>query len=164
MWHHHPEVIEYHTKGRWRDGWFVVPYDVPFHDIDYFGHVNNAVYLSYFEWARTLLWFELIDGRNPRDIGFIVARAECDFKVQIEMEPIEIAVRVAAMRNTSIAFTYEIRKNGGRILAATGTVVVVLFDWESRKKRPIPDDLRRKIESHAGASADSSSRGAAAVS
>lgn len=157
-------TANFHTKGEWRDGWFVVPYDVPFRDIDYFGHVNNAIFLSYFEWARTLLWFELTGGGAPADIGFIVARAEIDFKAQIRMEAIEIAVRVGAMRNTSLDFIYEIRKNGGGQIAATGTVVVVLFDWETRAKRPIPEELRRSIESHARAGSDSSGGGAAAVS
>lgn len=157
-------LIDYHTKGEWRGGWFVVPYDVPFRDIDFFGHVNNAIFFSYFEWARTLLWFELMGGRDPRDIGFIVARAECDFRAQIGMEPIEIAVRVAAMRNTSLDFAYEIRKSRGGQLAATGNVVVVVYDWKTRAKTAIPEDLRRKVEGHAGASSDSSGSGAAAVS
>ena len=157
-------MIDYHTKGEWRDGWYVVPYDIPFRDIDYFGHVNNAIYLSYFEWARTLLWFELMGGRDPRDIGFIVARAECDFRAQLGMEPIDIAVRIAAMRNTSLDFVYEIRKSRGGEIAATGRVVVVVYDWKSRSKTPIPEELRRKVEGYASASTDSSGRRATAVS
>jgi acyl-CoA thioester hydrolase len=157
-------VIDYHTKGEWRDGWYVVPYDVPFRDIDYFGHVNNAIYFSYFEWARTLLWFELMGGGDPRDIGFIVARAECDFRAQIGMEPIEVAVRIATMRNTSLDFLYEIRKSRGRQVAATGLVVVVVYDWNKKAKTAIPEELRRKVESHAGASSDSSGSRAAAIS
>ena len=45
-------------RGKWRDGWFVVPYHVLFGDIDAYGHVNNAVYFTYYEWGRTQLWFE----------------------------------------------------------------------------------------------------------
>ena len=134
------------NRGSWQDGWFVVPYQVVFRDLDFFGHVNNAVFFTYFEWARTLLWFELTGGSRPPDIGFIVARAECDFQLQIELEPIEIAVRISSMGNTSLDFVYEIRKSRGREIAATGRVVVVLFDWETRSKVTIGDDLRRKVE------------------
>lgn len=130
-----------------RDGWFVVPLQVTFRDLDYFGHVNNAVYFTYFEWARALFWFELTGARGtPDDIGFIVARAECDFKLQIELEPIEVCVRIGAMRNSSLDFVYEIRKSAGRELAATGTVVVVLFDWVTNAKKPIDEELRRRVE------------------
>jgi acyl-CoA thioester hydrolase len=135
------------VTGFWRDGWFVVPMHVTFRDIDYFGHVNNAVYFSYFEWARTLLWFRIFGKSDPRDISFIVARAECDFKQQIELEPIEVLTRVGAMRTTSLDFDYEIRKRNGGVLAAVGKVVVVLFDWKTNAKTPISEDLRRKIES-----------------
>ncbi len=134
-------------ERRWEDGWYVVPIEVAFRDIDYFGHVNNAVYFSYFEWARTQLWFELTGQHRPGTIGFIVARAECDFREQIEMETIEVRVRVSEMRNTSMDFVYEIRKQAGQRLAATGRTVVVLFDWETHTKRPIPGELRRKVES-----------------
>ena len=131
--------------GEWRDGWFVVPYRVIFRDIDSFGHVNNAVYLTYFELARTELWFAITGGVNPHDISFIVARAEVDFRGQIGMEAIEIRVKIAEMRSTSFDFVYEIRKTDGLALAATGRVVVVLFDWEKNAKVPIGDELRRKV-------------------
>jgi acyl-CoA thioester hydrolase len=152
------------VRGEWRDGWFVVPHEVMFRDLDFFGHVNNAVYFTYFEWARTLLWFDLIGSDEPASIGFIVAHADCDFKQQIEMESIEIRVRVEAMRTSSLAFVYEIRKNRGQQLAAIGTVVVVLFDWTTRSKMRIPDELRRRIESHAGEGSDSPGSRAPAVS
>jgi acyl-CoA thioester hydrolase len=131
--------------GEWRDGWYVVPYRVIFRDIDSFGHVNNAVYLTYFELARTELWFAITGGSNPFDISFIVARAEVDFRGQLGMDAIEIRVKIAEMRSTSFDFLYEIRKTDGLALAAAGKVVVVLFDWENNAKVPIGDDLRRKI-------------------
>ena len=134
------------TSGRWADGWYVVPWQVIFRDVDAFGHVNNAVYLTYFELARAALWFELAGGSAPGDIGFIVARAEIDFLLQIGMEPIDICVRIGEMRTTSFETFYEIRKGDGRQLAATGKVIVVLFDWKTQSKTPITEELRRKVQ------------------
>ena len=132
-------------KPGWQDGWYVVPWQVIFRDIDTFGHVNHAVYLSYFEWARTSMWLALTGGSRATDIGFIVVRAECDFHHQIGLEPIEIRVRIGDMRGTSFDTHYEIRTRNGRQLAATGKVVVVLFDWEAQKKTRITDEFRRKV-------------------
>ena len=132
-------------KG-WQDGWYVVPWQVIFRDIDNFGHVNNAVYLTYFEWARTSMWLDLTGGSSAGDVGFIVVRAEVDFIRQIGLEPIEIRVRIGEMRSTSFDTLYEIRTQNGRQLAATGRVVVVLFDWKTQKKTLITDELRRKVE------------------
>jgi acyl-CoA thioester hydrolase len=123
----------------------VVPYQVMYRDIDAFGHVNNAVYFSYFEHARTRMWLELIGGSQARDINFIVARAECDFRQQLGMEPIEIRVRVGEMRTTSLDFLYEIRREGGREIAATGKVVVVMFDFATQSKVAVSDEIRRKV-------------------
>ena len=131
-------------RGEWRDGWFVVPYHVLFADIDAYGHVNNAVYFTYYEWGRTQLWFELTQWGGALDIGFIVAHASCDFKKQLVMEPIEIRTRVGEMRNSSIEFLSEIRKSDGE-LAATGRVVVVMYDWERQAKKQVGDDLRARV-------------------
>ena len=133
-------------RGTWRDGWYVVPHQVIFRDVDAYGHVNNAVFFTYFEWARTLLWFEVAGYGGALDIGFIVAHAQCDFRESIEMEPIEIRVRYGEVRNSSFDTHYEIRKTNGNKLAATGKVTVVLYDWARRSKRAVDDELRRQIE------------------
>jgi acyl-CoA thioester hydrolase len=132
-------------SARFEDGWYIVPWQVIFRDVDAFGHVNNAVYLTYFEWARAQLWFALTGAAGlPTDIGFIVARAEIDFRLQIGMEPIDICIRISEMRGTSFDTVYEIRKSGGKV-AATGKVVVVLFDWKTQTKMTISDELRQKV-------------------
>ena len=131
-------------RGQWRDGWFVVPYHVLFGDIDAYGHVNNAVYFTYYEWGRTQLWFELTEWGGALDIGFIVAHASCDFKKQLAMEPIEICTRIGEMRSSSMEFLSEIRKADGEV-AATGRVVVVLYDWQRQAKKPIGEDLRARV-------------------
>lgn len=132
-------------RGTWRGGWYVVPHHVLFRDLDPFGHVNNAVFFTYFEWARTLLWFEVTGVRGAREIGFIVAHAACDFHKQVGLEPIDICVRISEMRTTSLDFRYEIRKGIGNDVVATGKVTVVLFDWARQSKLPVTDELRKKV-------------------
>lgn len=131
----------------WVDGWYVVPYQVTWRDLDAMGHVNNAVYFSFFEWARTKYWMDLVQSSSPHDLTFIVARAECDFRLQLSMmEQIEIAVRIEVMRNSSFDFLYEVRKSGTPEIAATGKVVVVHFSWEENRKVVISAELRKRIE------------------
>lgn len=132
-------------RGEWRDGWYVVPHHVIYRDLDTFGHVNHSTFLTYFEWARALLWWEFTGTRGPREIGFIVAHASCDFRSQLGLEPIDICVRIKEMRNTSMDFHHEIRKRHGNVVAAEGKVTVVLFDWAQQSKQPITDELRRRV-------------------
>lgn len=133
-------------RGEWREGWFVIPHHVIYRDLDTFLHVNHATFFTYFEWARAQLWWELTGVRGPREIGFIVAHASCDFRKQVEIEPIDICVRISEMRNTSLDFLHEIRKTNGNEVAATGKVTCVLFDWERQTKIAVSDELRRKVE------------------
>jgi|SRR5215211_5531104 len=132
-------------RGAWRDGWYVVPHHVLYRDLDTFGHVNNAVFFTYFEWSRALLWWEITGIRGPREIGFIVAHASCDFRSQVGIEPIDICVQIREMRHTSLDFHHEIRKQNGNDVAASGKVTVVLFDWARQSKLPVTDELRRKV-------------------
>jgi acyl-CoA thioester hydrolase len=130
----------------WKDGWFVVPHEVIWRDLDAMGHVNNAVYFEYFETARTKYWFVLNETREIQDLTFIVVRAECDFRSELNLlDPIEICVRVTELRNTSLDFLCEVRHAGTGTVAATGKVVVVLFSWSDHRKMEIGDDLRRRI-------------------
>ena len=134
------------AESGWSGGWYVVPHEVTWRDLDAMNHVNNAVFFTFFEWARTKYWFHLTGGSAPGDLGFIVARAECDFRRQLGLtERIRIGVRIAAMRTSSLDFEYEIRNGSGEV-AATGKVIVVLYSWKMNEKIPISDELRRSVE------------------
>jgi acyl-CoA thioester hydrolase len=133
------------TSG-WRDGWYVVPYQVTFRDVDFFGHVNNAVYFTFFELGRTRYWLEMMGTTLPGAIGFIVAHADCDFRRQLDFgQEIEICTRIGELRNRSLDFLCEIRRSGGGGVAATGKVVVVMFDWKAQEAVPIDQSLRERI-------------------
>ena len=133
-------------ESGWDEGWFVVPHEVEWRDIDGLGHVNNVAYFSYFEVARTRYWQALTGKRDLRQLDFIVARGECNFRMQLELaQHIRICVKIGEMRNSSFDFMYEIRTEHRRELAADGKVVVVHFSWTENRKTPITVELREKI-------------------
>jgi acyl-CoA thioester hydrolase len=124
----------------------VVPIEVTWRDLDAIGHVNNAVYFSYFEWARTKYWFDLNGRVGTRDLDFIVAHAECDFRRQLSLaEQIDVCVRIDGIRNSSFDFVYEIRTGHGGEVAATGKVTAVLYSWHRAEKMQFSPELREKI-------------------
>lgn len=134
-----------HATSGWKDGWYVVPHEVTWRDLDAAGHVNNAVFLTYFEHGRTAYWLDMTAGESPGDIGFIVARTECDFLRQLSLrERIEIGTRISRVGTTSFEFESEVRLGDGEV-AARGRVVVVHFSWQANRKLPIPDELKERI-------------------
>lgn len=140
-----------------------IPIEVRFRDLDAMGHVNNAVYFTYFEQARTHYWLSLLEEERPvapldyRKIGFILVHASCDYASPAEMgEPLLVGCRVTGIGRSSFALEYRIvsaatDSDAEARLVATGKTIQALYDWEERKTIPFSDDLRRRIEAREGA-------------
>jgi acyl-CoA thioester hydrolase len=111
-------------------------------DCDLFGHVNHAVYFTYFEQARFALWRAHFSSDRP---AFIIARAECNYRSQARFgDPLEVGVRVGSLGRSSFTFEYRIWSEGER-LVAEGVTVQVIFDYEAQRSAPLGDDLRAKL-------------------
>ena len=118
-----------------------------FRDIDGMGHVNNAVYLSYIELARTQFYMHQANKRTLDEIDFILAHVEIDFESQaVWGDQIQVAVWPSKIGTSSFTLSYEIsEKRSGRILARAKSVLVS-YDYERRKSKPIPADFRKPLE------------------
>jgi acyl-CoA thioester hydrolase len=123
--------------------------EVRFRDCDPLGHVNNAVYLTYLEQARLLLWRELWGfGVAPRPSvpGVILARAEIDFRIPAKYgDTLEVRIDVAAIGKTSFTYDYEVLDAQGRLVASARTVQV-MYDYGTAKPVTIPVDIRQKLQ------------------
>lgn len=123
-----------------------VPVTVRFRDIDSLGHVNNAVYFTYCEMARTAYWRTLFGTRRLADAHFILARAEMDYRGQANDERnLLVGIRVSSIGNTSFVFEYRIVEDETRKLVAEGRSVQVSFDYKKNQKVPVPDNVRARI-------------------
>jgi acyl-CoA thioester hydrolase len=126
--------------------------EVRFRDCDAFGHVNNAVYFTYFEQARASLWKTLgLSGFRDSDtsgVSVILARAECDFRAPARFgDVLDVRLALEAIGRTSFTYAYEIvGVPDGRPIAA-GRTVQVIFDYARRTPVEIPADLRAKLGS-----------------
>src|SRR5687767_3030126 len=100
---------------------FSIRIPVRFRDIDALGHVNNSVYFTYMEQARTEYWMKLMDIRDLREVSFIVARAECDFKIAAKFgDQLEVSMFTTTIGNSSFIWEYEIRSVVNNQLMALG--------------------------------------------
>lgn len=119
-----------------------------FRDLDPNGHVNQAVYSSYCEQARTKYWEEIIGQRHDRaDVALV--QSEFEFSAEITLgQTVTVYQRINELGESSIPIDYEIRTNGKT--AATGSVVMLSYDIEERKATPIPDFWRDAIVEYEG--------------
>jgi acyl-CoA thioester hydrolase len=127
---------------------FVADVDVRFRDIDAMGHVNNAVYATYLEEARTAYFDEVLDA-SLADVQTVLANVALEFRRPVELgDDVTVAVRVPELGRSSIPMEYEVRADGE--VAATGEAVQVAVDGETGESRPIPEAWREKIEPFEG--------------
>lgn len=122
-----------------------VPVQVRFRDTDAMGHVNNAVYLSYFEFARMKYWETIAGTRDYSKVDFILASAEIDFRSPLQLgEDVEVQARVSGLRRSSFVMEYRILAGKGR-LVAEGSTVQACYDYEKARVKRLDEDIRRAI-------------------
>ncbi|HEY0897945.1 MAG TPA: thioesterase family protein [Sphingobacteriaceae bacterium] len=116
------------------------PISTRFNDFDIFGHANNAVYLTYFEMARSAYWEEIIKW-DWNAMGIIIAKAEITFLKPILLnDRIQAYVRTSKVGTTSFVLEYVLTKISGNDeeICTTGSTVCVSFDYKKNEKAPIP--------------------------
>ena len=122
-------------------------------DYDTKGHVNNAVYLTYFEWARVQAWTSHmvptagLSGPDVADPPLIVAEARVKYVSPANIGiPLEIEIAVKEIRTKGFAFGYRIVDARDDRLIAEGETVQVAYDYKAGRTMEIPPAMRKALE------------------
>jgi acyl-CoA thioester hydrolase len=114
-----------------------------FNDYDSKGHVNNAVYLTYFELGRVQAW---LAAGGEVDGDFILAEARISYRSPALMgDPLELEVTTAEIRTKAWVWRYRVIDPRDERLVAEGETVQVMFDYEARRTVPIPPAIREGL-------------------
>jgi acyl-CoA thioester hydrolase len=115
---------------------------VRFRDCDAMGHVNHAVYFTYFEQCRLTFWHEATGTPSPHT-RVIVARAACDYRAPAHFgDELEVRLKVGRIGGSSFTLTYEIGRVADDRIVATGETVMVSYDYAAAAPVPLPDATR----------------------
>jgi acyl-CoA thioester hydrolase len=114
-------------------------------DIDAFGHVNNAKYLTYIQEARFQWSFYQYAAKNekPTLVEMVVAKAEIDYLVPIYEggKFYDVNLWVESIGNSSFVMGYEVVGDNGVVHAKVKSVQVAV-SMETKKSRPLTDPER----------------------
>ena len=131
----------------------VAPLRPRFRDTDAMGHINNAVYVTYLEVARQEYWREFQQGANYRDVPFILAHVDIDFRSEALMhESLELCIRCSHVSTRSFGFEYAIREAVTHRLVVEARTVQVFYDYEKKASMPCPPEMRARLEAFEGRS------------
>ncbi len=119
---------------------------VRFSDCDMMGHVNNAVYLSYFEMARIYYFGILLaKDRDWKKEGVLLRKNEVEYLKPVLLHDVpEISVFLDHIGNKSFSVAYELKVNGE--LRTIGKSVLVCYNSIENKTFEVSDELRYALE------------------
>ena len=119
---------------------------VRFSDIDVMGHVNNAVYLSYFEMTRVHYFRELLGLEwDWKSHGILLVRNEIDYIKPILIQHVpEIHMFFEEEGSKSIRLSYEVKVAGE--IYTKGVSVMVSYDSLVGKTTIIPEEMKAALE------------------
>ena len=122
---------------------------VYYEDVDIGGVVYYANYLRYFERARSE-WLRSHGVNQDRlaaveGIGFVVARAEIDFRVGARLDDLlDVSVKVIEKKKTYFWLEQEARRADGQICAAA-RIQAACVRHSDMRPQPIPELLLARI-------------------
>ena len=125
--------------------------EIRFADIDAFGHVNNAVFLTYFEQARVRYFDDVLGwDYDWSKEGVIVARSEVDYILPVHFrDTLTMYTGCSRIGNKSFDISYQALRTdnkGNEILVADGVTVMVAFDYVNGKSIEVPALWKDKLE------------------
>jgi acyl-CoA thioester hydrolase len=115
-------------------------------EMDSYGHVNNVVYLRWFESARMVL-FTLLDFTSNTGTGPILAATTCRYKAPLYAgDVVTAAGRVVDAGDDRFVVEHALWSRDLGRLAAVGEAHIVAYDYGRKQKGRLPDDFRERLE------------------
>ncbi|MDA3902117.1 MAG: thioesterase family protein [Desulfuromusa sp.] len=117
-------------------------------DNDFYGHVNNVVYYSYFDTVVNLYLIEAggMDIHTAPVVGYVV-NSGCNYSSPVGYpDQLEIGLRVDRLGNSSVQYGVAVFKQGEFLSAAHGHMVHVFVNRAENKSVPVPLSIRRELD------------------
>ena len=119
-----------------------LPMRIRWRDVDSYGHVNNAVYLTYLEEARDRWVEETLPGTN-----FVIVRIAIDYRRELALadEEVTVTCRGTGYGTSSIRTAEQVIAKAGWVAAESASVVVA-HDAVERRSRSLTVGERAQLD------------------
>ena len=126
----------------------VIEIPVAWGEMDAFQHVNNVIYLRYFESGR-IAYFEH-SGWTTRertgDIGPILASVTCRFKFPLTFpDRVLVGTRADTIGEDRFTMHHRVVSTRHNRVAADGEGVIVTYNYQDNCKAQLPQAVREQI-------------------
>ena len=120
-------------------------------DMDAYGHVNNARFLTLYEEARVAMFFvgARAQGLTSFEDGIVIARHEIDYLRPVDYgDPVRIELWVSDLRAASFTVAYELFD--GDVLASRAKSVCVPYNLAEAFPRRLTEAERDFLKPYLG--------------
>jgi acyl-CoA thioester hydrolase len=126
---------------------------VRFGDLDAMRHLNNVVFLRYFETARIAFIRQLLPSHDPshpegEQFGLIFAECHINYRSPVYFDE-EVAVECGIGEVRRSAFRIDFTMRVGERVAADGYGWLVGFDYAVERSAPLPDRFKTLLQAAA---------------
>jgi acyl-CoA thioester hydrolase len=135
---------------------FVYEAPLRWSDLDVFGHVNNALFLTLYEEARVALFFVAARqaGLTSFEEGIVIARHEIDYLRQVDhsahpdgtARPAQVRIEMWVEEIRPSRFTLAYEMHDGGVIASRARSVCVPFDLANKRPRRLSESERTFLD------------------
>ncbi len=118
---------------------------IRFGDLDAQGHVNNAVFATYFESGRVALFRDPDLGIGVPNATYVLVRQEVDFLRELHW-PGDVVIGTALAELGRSSFTVVQGVFAGDECAAAARATMVMLDATTRRPRPLTAEAIARLE------------------
>jgi len=128
----------------------LTPIYIRFKDIDAMGHVNNAVYITFFEEGRKAFLSEVLGIIEPSEYSMILATINCEYiKPLCLADNASLETWVSDIGKKSFRFKYRVLNSENlEILYAKGESVMVAYNYKEKHSIPIPPEFVKMMNDY----------------
>lgn len=123
-----------------------MPAQIRFSDVDQFGHVNNSVYFSLYDLAKTTYIKEALGDIDWSEQAIVVANINANFFTPVFFsDDVEIETAVVQLGHKSFTLLQRAVSAGTHDVKCECRTVMVLYDLIMKEPMLIPDEYKEAI-------------------
>ncbi|WP_029902182.1 thioesterase family protein [Prevotella sp. 10(H)] len=123
-----------------------LPLQIRFNDVDKFGHVNNAVYLNFYDTGKTKYIASVCPDVNWEKDAIVVARLEVIFHSQIhDLDNIAVQTAVTGIGTKSFDLAQRVIDTKTNEVKCSCNSTMVTYSLELQKTIPIKEEWVKAI-------------------
>lgn len=128
-----------------------MPAQIRFSDVDQFGHVNNSVYFSLYDLAKTTYFKDVLGKSEWDELVVVVANINANFYMPVFFsDEMEIETAAIQLGNKSFTLLQRAVVKDTREIKCECRTILVMYDLITKEPVPIPEEYKNLICQYEG--------------